>query len=299
MAIDLDTGARTNFISNGVGDGRVMIAPRELAIDEVNNRAFVADDGGNAPSFILSIDLETGNRTKVITFENEFNYSIDGMSLDSEANLIYTAINNELISVNIDDGFTRIVSSSNIGLGTLFSSLQGATLDTVNNRILSFDHAEETILSIDTTTGDRSIIASSKSGIEVGTGESIAHISALALDEKNQVVYVASQFDKNIIKIDLATNERTVLLTSCNDINLVDLGLTSLSYNETENSLLFYNDAAMKYKIDDNTCEMTTNDQGTSYLDFEENQKGQIYATGFNSLYQIDMETNEKVIISK
>lgn len=299
MSIDLATGARTNVISNGVGEGRVMIAPRELAIDEANNRAFVADDGGNAPSFILSIDLDTGNRTKVITFENEYNYSIDGMSLDSEANLIYTAINNELISVNIDDGFTRIVSSSNIGLGTLFSSLQGATLDTVNNRILSFDHAEETILSIDTTTGDRSIIASSKSGIEVGTGESIAHISALALDEKNQVVYVASQFDKNIIKIDLATNERTVLLTSCNDVNLVDLGLTSLSYNETENSLLFYNDAAMKYKIDDNTCEMTTNDQGTSYLDFEENQKGQIYATGFNSLYQIDMETNEKVIVSK
>ena len=299
MAIDLATGARTNVISNGVGEGRVMIAPRELALDEVNNRAYVADDGGNAPSFILSIDLETGNRTKVVTFEHEFNYYFDGMSLDSEANLLYTVINNELISVNIDDGFTRIVSSRYIGLGALFSSLDGATLDTVNNRILTFAFAEEAILSIDTTTGDRSIIATSKSGMEVGTGASIANTSALALDEKNQVIYVASQFDKNIIKIDLATNERTVLLTSCNDVNLVDSGLSSLSYNETENSLLFRNDVAMKYKIDDNTCEMLTFDTSAYFLDLEENQKGQIYATGFNSLYQIDMETNQNVIISK
>ncbi len=299
LAIDLVTGDRSNFISNGVGEGRVMIAPRELVIDEVNNRAYVADDGGNAPSFILAIDLETGDRTKIITFEHEFNYYIYGMSLDSEANLIYTTINNELISVNIDDGFTRVVSSTNIGLGTLFSSLQGATLDTVNNRILAFDRAEESILSIDTTTGDRSIIASSKSGIEVGTGASIAHISALALDEKNQVVYVASQYYQNIIKIDLATNERTVLLTSCNDVNLVDSGLNKLTYNETDNSLLFVNNAAMKYKIDDDTCEMNISGQSTNYFDLEENQKGQIYATGSNSLYQIDIETNEKVIISK
>ena len=299
MAINLATGARTNVISNGVGEGRVMIAPRELALDEVNNRAYVADDGGNAPSFILSIDLETGNRTKVVTFEHEFNYYFDGMSLDSEANLLYTVINNELISVNIDDGFTRVVSSRYIGLGALFSSLDGATLDTVNNRILTFAFAEEAILSIDTTTGDRSIIATSKSGMEVGTGASIANTSALALDEKNQVIYVASQFDKNIIKIDLATNERTVLLTSCNDVNLVDSGLSSLSYNETENSLLFRNDVAMKYKIDDNTCEMLTFDTSAYFLDLEENQKGQIYATGFNSLYQIDMETNQNVIISK
>ena len=222
------------------------------------------------------------------------------MSLDSEANLLYTVINNELISVNIDDGFTRIVSSRYIGLGALFSSLDGATLDTVNNRILTFAFAEEAILSIDTTTGDRSIIATSKSGIEVGTGASIAKTSALALDEKNQVIYVASHFDKNIIKIDLATNERTVLLTSCNDVNLVEAGLSSLSYNETENSLLFYNDVAMKYKIDDNTCEMLTFDTSAYFLDLEENQKGQIYATGFNnSLYQIDMETNQNIIISK
>jgi hypothetical protein len=57
MAVDLTTGTRSNFMSNGVGEGRVMVAPREMVLDKVNNRAYVIDDGGNAPSFILEIDL--------------------------------------------------------------------------------------------------------------------------------------------------------------------------------------------------------------------------------------------------
>jgi hypothetical protein len=245
----------------------------------------------------LEIDLATGNRKKIATINSEYNYQIAGMSIDFEANIIYTTINNELISVNINDGLTRIVSSSNKGLGTLFNSLEGATLDTVNNRILAYDYTQDSILSIDIDTGDRAIIASSKDDVKVGTGASIAYISALALDEKNQILYAASQFDRNIVKIDLVTNERTVLLTSCNNVNLVDSGLLTLTYNETDNSLLFSNDSPMKYKINDGTCELMEGFQ--PFFAVAENQKGQIYATSFNSLYQIDMKTNEKVIISK
>jgi hypothetical protein len=167
----------------------------------------------------------------------------------------------------------------------------------VNNRILAYDYTQDSILSIDIDTGDRAIIASSKDDIKVGTGASIAYISALALDEKNQILYAASQFDRNIVKIDLVTNERTVLLTSCNNVNLVDSGLLTLTYNETDNSLLFSNDSPMKYKINDGTCELMEGFQ--PFFAVAENQKGQIYATSFNSLYQIDMKTNEKVIISK
>jgi hypothetical protein len=53
----------------------------------------------------------------------------------------------------------------------------------------------------------------------------------------------------------------------------------------------------MKYQINDGTCELMEDFQ--PFFTVAENQKGQIYATSFNSLYQIDMKTNEKVIISK
>jgi hypothetical protein len=57
MAVDLTTGSRSNFMSNGAGEGWIMITPRDMELDKVNQRAYVIDDGGNAPSFILEIDL--------------------------------------------------------------------------------------------------------------------------------------------------------------------------------------------------------------------------------------------------
>jgi len=296
MAIDLTTGSRTKYASNGVGEGHLIISPRELTLDQENNIAYIADDGSNAPEFILKIDLNTGDRTKLITFANEFNYNFSGLSLDSVTNSLYTIINDELIEVNIDDASFNVISSSHVGSGILFDSIQEATLDSSNHRVLAADPLEETLLAINTEDGHRTIISSSNSGNEVGTGESIYGISAITLDEENQLAYVASQFNKNIVKIDLVTGNRSLVLNSCNGTAFTDTGLNNISYNKQNNSLLFSNNTVIKYSIDDEICEQSSI---SSDLDVEENQNGQVYMTGVNTLYQIELATNEKVIISK
>ncbi|MBQ4890755.1 hypothetical protein J8L86_12915 [Shewanella sp. MMG014] len=296
VAVNLTSGTRTTFASNGVGTGRVMIAPRELSLDSANNIAYIADDGGNSPGFILAIDMETGDRETVYSFEDEYNYMMSGLSFDPATNILYTSINNQVLAINIEDKSSEVISSASIGSGVFFSGITDAVLDKTNERVLVVDYHGQAILAVNLSDGSRTIISSSNSDSLVGEGISIYGISSIALDEANQLVYAASQVNKNIISIDLATGNRSLLLNSCEGEDFVDDGLNHISFNKYDNSLLFANRVISQFNIDDNVCK---NSSLSLPFDLEQNERGQTFANDFNKLYQIDLVTNEKVILSK
>ena len=302
IEVDLTTGARSEFINSGIGTGRKMITPREIAISNETNIIYVADTGGDKrKGSIMAVDLLTGNRTVILDLNNA--RSLTDIVVDDSKQLLYILFKQELVKIDITTRKRTIISNNNIGGGAPISNLSGASLDSENNKILVTDRNNSTLLSIDLTTGKRTIIASGFG--HSGYGDSSA--VDVEYDSLNKKAFVLSQSLGIVYSVDLDSGTKEVVLDSCitfnNEQGLVanDWILQNMFFEPSSRKLLIAaQDTLLSYDVDNNRCEAPTKNWSVYELfDIVYTPEGQVFASGFNNLKQIDLDSSEQVLISR
>src|SRR5690606_25754694 len=124
--------------------------PRGLALDSLNNRAFVADEGYGVDS-LFSIDLSTGQRAVVATFDYH-TFGISGITYDEPRGRVLIATGQSISAADLASGATTVLSDHSLSDSQHYlSSVNGIVIDEANHRALVGD--EPGIASVDLTTG--------------------------------------------------------------------------------------------------------------------------------------------------
>lgn len=298
LQFDLTSDLLEPYLMNGVGTGKRMIGPRDITLDKTNNRIYVLDDGDNAPGFILSVELSTGNRTQI----REGVVSGDVL-IDEENQLLYILSPNSISRINLATNEEESISSNSLeNSGELFESASGFSLDRKNNRLLVSDRERSSLFSVDISTGFRSVIAEGFGPNDMGTSSAVD----VKFDNLNNKAYVLSQSLASIFSVDITTGEKAIILNNClssfNEqvLNEEDWGLQSLFFDsENRNLYAATGESVLKFNVDTKECSAPRKGDYSSFFDIVVTEKGQLIGSYFNSLNQFDFESEERVIISK
>ena len=300
IAVDLDTGERTKLISNSVGEGRVMVSPFNLTLDDERQIVYIADDGGNGPEVVLAVDLTTGNRQQVGDIDNEVNVWVEDIVYDKNTNHLYVVFEQEILKIDLTTNNTTKINASLSSANTAYGYLSSAAIDADNNRLILADGQKSKLLALDLVTGNRSLVSSFDDGI--GAGDAMGWISSIAIDEQAKIGYVYSVELGAVYSINLASGDRVKLFDSCHNAageNVMASGTHSgqnLYVNAAQGTLLVIADYLMTYDITAGTC-LASDIKGL--FDATVTSKGQLLATSRKSLLQADLTTGETVVVSK
>lgn len=298
MSVDMESGVRDVYLDTGVGTGRKMVYPRGLAFDETKNIVYIVDDGGNGPEVVLSIDLNTGNRTQVSNINNQYNVDVHDIVLDHAAQQLYIR-SDGILRIDIETQTTTVFSSGSIGTGVNLGDFWNMALDKANNRLVIPDMTLNALVGIDLTTGHRSII----SMVDVGIGENFSIPVDVTIDAKNNQALVLSRGRGAVFSVDLSNGNREILLDTCLGADLQDKlnpgewELTRLNFNEEKRQLLIVAKSLLNYDIDNDTC--ISSNSWKQPLDIVLTNNNQILATEPNTLVLLDFDSGDSVIISK
>jgi hypothetical protein len=214
-SIDLTTGKRTVFAT--LQDGA-----KGIVVNAADKRVYVAADKD-----IIDFDLADATQFRVHS----------GSTLnDGSLFLDTTGTTNKWVKVSyppsvvetVDEQFTIFTRLSDDifpdAINPIYESF-GAALDKTRKRYLVAERGLQTILSVDPTTGARTIFASNA----VGTGDAFSNldvdsedgITAIAVDDVNQRAIVAERISGKIFSVDLVTGNRKLIssITSDNSAN--------------------------------------------------------------------------------
>ena len=190
IAVDVNNGDRTiisddnDEINNNaqVGSGPGFEGPTAITLDSsdpANPLLFVTDLTRDA---VLSVDLNTGNRTVISDSNDESN------------------------------------GNAEVGAGSGFGFPQSITLDNRDSdspRLLVVDSGRDAVIAVDIATGNRTVISDANNeGEEVGSGVAFNLPRSIILDNRDPDNIRALVTDTNrdaIIAVDLNTGDRTVL----------------------------------------------------------------------------------------
>ncbi|VUD69410.1 hypothetical protein TDB9533_04777 [Thalassocella blandensis] len=209
FAMDLDSGERTLFSDSSFADAAHPYGqPEGLLVDED-----VLWVGDRANLTLFSVDLITGLKTAVAT--NSF--PSDGFVFQAPREMIVDPDNSdELLVADQEKGVTRVVKST--GFRSAFYEQSDSFV-----RGLAFDQKRNRIIILDRTT------SSSTAGLKVPLSESTAEflstntthsgdvnftsdVVSIQIDEGRDLAYVADPGVPGIIKVDLETGSRELLL---------------------------------------------------------------------------------------
>jgi hypothetical protein len=142
--------------------------------------------------------------------------------------LIVDAFGRQLVRVELATGDRTVLSSAAVGTGTAFSFPSGLALDVIGDRALVLDGA--TLLAVDLTSGDRSVISRSFTPA-VGTGPAIGSPAVLSgyVDTENDRIMLIS--GTSLMAIDLSTGNRSVFSGTGTGTGHLPSALRDLTYD--------------------------------------------------------------------
>ena len=212
LTVDLFTGDRKILSSGKIGGGNVKFNnPRSVVLDQENNRALVLSLGS-----IAAVNLSTGKRT-LVSGEGRgvgpaFNTAVirsDSMVFDKENNrLLVGSAAGFVIEVNLDTGDRTTFTGDSIGEGISVSTggATGLALDVDNNRLIIMLASLDTLIAVDLTTRNRTILSSP----DVGGGTDFETAGEITLDDNNILLVIDSGVDE-VIAVDLITGDRVMI----------------------------------------------------------------------------------------
>lgn len=212
ISLDVTTGRREVIASDTIGTGDALQVPRVLAVDGINNRAWVTDQDGKS---LVSINLTTRARAIVADTTNP-NIALEGpyglaVNLTTQTAYVADRVGRKIVAIDLKTGLRTLVSSATRGDGPAFGILDDLVLDTERNRVLVATTdvnvlTPNKIVAIDLTTGDRSELR----GPGLGTGLAFL-IKGLAIDTANSRALVSDNISRQLVAVDLNSGNRSPL----------------------------------------------------------------------------------------
>ncbi len=306
FSVDLETGTRSEFASNGVGNGKHLLAPRALQLDEANGRVFLLDDGGNARAVLFSVDLLTGDRDVITYFDHDCNHIASDLDYDPEGGRLFATFDHAVVEVDVETGQVTPVApataSTNDCAGSSYQ-FTGSTLDLPSNRLLVTETGNDAIMAVDLATKVITNVYSSSS-IDVPVD--------VAMDNASGNLYIASQANGDIHSYSPETGELTLLLDSCLDANGQDAmdinigGIQGITMDPARPVMWITGDQLLRFDLEAGSCSampwryfgygLVDN---RSILDLAITESGQLLGAKFNQMVQVDFESGELVTVSK
>lgn len=291
IAIDIATGERTELLSRKVGTGTALIAPRRFALSADATRAYVADDGSNAPARLFEIDLASGDRRLIGDISQAITYVVTGLALDEEGGRVFVSGPDVILEVDLaTENVQPIADSTSTGLTGMIDLL----LDLDNNRLLFGSFAVDGIFALDLTTRTTSVV--SQEGGK-GSGPPFGGVVSLTRVAETSELYVAGQTSEAVARVDLETGDREALVTGCDGSAATFANLDQVLYSDVLDELLISGDEF--YSLDLGTGDCAALPRWVLPLQVRITPANQVLAVILGALVQIDRATGEVVIVSK
>lgn len=290
IAIDLTSGDRSPLVARNIGEGTPLISPRAFALTADGQRAYVADDGSNAPARLFEIDLATGDRTTVGDIGTATQY-VKGLALDETSGRVFVAGQDVIIAVDLQTGtFETIVDPESTDLQAISDLL----LDAPNGRLLIADSVADGIFALDLESKDLEVI--SQEGVR-GIGPAFeGAISMTRVGTSNELYVGGHNNDAGLVtRVNLETGDREALTHNCETSAFPVL--TQVHYGEARNELIVLSDLLLTIDLESGQC--TQLPQRTFVTQLRTTAQDQMLAVTSRAMLQVDRETGEVVIISK
>lgn len=293
LSVALQDGSRNYYIATGIGTGPKPITARQVALNADKTYAYLFDDGGNAPTRIMKVDLSNGNRTILIELDLIYNEFANGLILDEAEQQLYTATGAAIGRFDLNSKTYEVLATvDNI------SDLSGLVLDKNNNRLL-YSGKSGIIASLDLDT----LTSVDLFNTTQGKGPSLTGNIAMTLDTTHQQLIIKN-FEKHaLFTLNLETGERALLLSTCegeNGTNLFDWDThTEMNYDAASNSVLMTADFNLvSIDLTTATCRYTPSASSTP-LDTVQLNNDIALEVSFNSLHLVDFKTSQSLTISR
>jgi sugar lactone lactonase YvrE len=214
IAVDLETGARTIFLSNITTDTTKPFFPSGIAIDGGNNRALIVDRWNNA---IIAVDFDSGNH--VVLSDNAtpaagipFQRISDGIVVDAahDRALVVDTEADAIIAVDLETGARTILSNSATpdALNPFLGLFGGMAIDSVYNRALVMDSSRRAVIAVDLSTGARTIVSDYSSD---EAANPILFPYGIAVDTvRNRILATDGSIMRALFAIDPVNGERVI-----------------------------------------------------------------------------------------
>ncbi|WP_299001840.1 hypothetical protein [uncultured Shewanella sp.] len=227
VSVDLTTGQREVIANSNVGSGIGFESIRDIELDATNSQFLVVDDRANK---VVLVDRANAERT----FSVDFYGYISNVAWDRTNNRLLVAAPHSVFEVSLITG-TRYELAS---FSDLFS-FSSIVLDSSNNRALlttSVFSEIQGVVAIDLDTGASEFLSYPE--LDIGTGPNFEGLKGLAIDEKNNQLFVADTYASSIFTVDLSTGNRAIV--SNNDIGTGSMLIfpESLALDSANNRLL-------------------------------------------------------------
>jgi len=155
LKINRLTGQRSVFSSSDVPNAELRFGNMDgMILDESNNRILVSNRNiGDIRYGVTAVNLDTGARS-LITSEENLNSS-KGVALDEDNQVLYVALRDSIIKVNLnadngDVGEQSILSNNTTpNTDVPFSGIANMVIDKANSRLLVLDGNTKFIVAVD------------------------------------------------------------------------------------------------------------------------------------------------------
>ncbi|MDP4535472.1 hypothetical protein Q3O60_04615 [Alkalimonas collagenimarina] len=301
LQVNTETGDRSALVSSGIGSGRGLLSPQYLTFTDNSDILYVLDDGQNAAESLFAIDLTTGNRSQLSEINRPFNTYPSGLYYHDDNDALLVGLSDAIWSASLADGSLSVISDSETGNGVDIGTLAGGDFDTSTGTLYMAQFAlENGVLLIDVSTGERSLLEFDGSAGQAGI---ITGLNDTALDVDNQQLFIASQSQSAIYRLDLETLETELLLDQCqNSIgqNILDIdvsGIQKIRFDANKQRLLILASQLASYDLENQECRIIG--QSPEYYNALPLENGTFLTTSQGALKQLDPTTQKQVIISK
>jgi DNA-binding beta-propeller fold protein YncE len=296
IVVDIQTGERSLLYPNGIGEGRKLIVPRELAISADNTTAYVLDDGDNAPESLLRIDLATGNRTRMGDVQQESNTVATGIALDEAGNRIFYAFDHFIYMMDLTSEIVTTIRSDSEGEGTgvVLNGISGLHYDATTARLLVLDASQNILVGINPETKHRELIAL----LTDGDTPPIELPVDVAVSADGSTYYVLGQKQGALYSVDAATGAREILLDECQGKLRSDGSIQNIDFNAVTGKFLITGDnSIVEYDLAEGACRIVS--ETMNVFDVLYLNNGAILGSNWNRLLQFDPVNGASITLSK
>lgn len=218
-----DGGRRTIAKSEGdkIGGGIDLTFPTSVATDA--NQCFIVDT-----ALIAKVNLNNGDRSQLIDAKNG---GFGDIFLNPDSSSLYVSTGESILKMSPVNGTSTVVSSAAVGSGASLHNMADFGISWARNMAYTTVYYDDTILSVDLSTGDRKVFSTAASG-----EPKLSDPRKLIVDDITGQAFV---YDSNrLIAIDLMTGRRKVIgatgpltsLTSIVTMTMTPYGPVLLDY---------------------------------------------------------------------